>query len=165
MFQMHRLFCATPWELEAERGRFHDIVGQFNETVAQREGILYIPVTLVNIRDKRPFQYVIDENIRDSRHCLFLFSEGWGPPERNFRNDYHQALQAIDDPASALESVAVLAKKIPSGVSLVQDSSAADLPAADGTFSSLDSFDICVNGLLSRWLKTLLNRNAAATAR
>ena len=162
---MHRIFCATPWELEAERGRFHDSVGRFNETVAQREGILYIPVTLVNIRDKRPFQYVIDENIRESRHCLFLFSEGWGPPERNFRNDYYQALQAINDPVSALESIAVLAKKMPSGVSLAQDSSAADLPAADDTFSSLDSFDICLNGLLSGWLKTLLNRNAATTAR
>jgi hypothetical protein len=158
MFQMHRIFCATPWELEAERGRFHDFIGQFNETVAQREGVLYIPVTLVNIRDKRPFQYVIDENIRDSRHCVFLFSDGWGPPERNFRNDYYQALQAIDDPASALESVTVLAKKMPPG-------QPPDLPAADATFSTLDSLDICLNGLLSAWLKTLLNRNASATAR
>ena len=127
--------------------------------------MLFRSVTLVNIRDKRPFQYVIDENIRESRHCLFLFSEGWGPPERNFRNDYYQALQAINDPVSALESIAVLAKKMPSGVSLAQDSSAADLPAADDTFSSLDRFDICLNGLLSGWLKTLLNRNAATTAR
>jgi hypothetical protein len=164
MFQMHRIFCATPWELEAERGRFHDNIGQFNETVAQREGILYIPVTLVNIRDKRPFQYVIDENIRDSRHCLFLFSDDWGPPERNFRNDYFQALQAIDDPASALQSVTVLAKKIPSGQPVAPESSA-DLPAADNTFSTLDSFDVCLNGLLSTWLQTLLNRNATATAR
>ena len=165
MFQMHRIFCATPWELEAERGRFHDSIGQFNETVAQREGILYIPVTLVNIRDKRPFQYVIDENIRESRHCIFLFSDGWGPPERNFRNDYYQALQAIDDPASALQSVTVLAKTMPSGQPPVQDSSAADLPAPYDTFSTLDSFNNCLNGLLSTRLKTLLNRNAAASGR
>ncbi len=155
MFQMHRIFCATPWELEAERGRFHDIIGQFNETIAQRGGILYIPVTLVNIWDKRPFQYVIDENIRDSRHCIFLFSDGWGPPERNFRNDYYQALQAIEDPASALQSVTVLSK----------GSYGVDLPSADDTFSTLDSFDICLNRLLSAWLQTLLNRNTAATAR
>jgi hypothetical protein len=165
MFQMHRIFCATPWELEAERGRFHDLIGQFNETVAQREGILYIPITLVNIQDKRPFQYVIDENIRDSRHCIFLFSDGWGSPERNFRKDYYQALEAIDDPASALQSVTVLAKKMPAGQPLAQDSSSVDLPAADDSFSTLDSFDICLNILLSGWLKTLLNRNAATTAR
>ena len=163
MFQMHRIFCATPWELEAERGRFHDSIGQFNETAAQREGILYIPVTLVNIRDKRPFQYVINENIRDSRHCIFLLSDGWGPPERNFRNDYYHAVQAIDDSASALQSVTVLAKKMPSGQPVALDSSK-DLPLADDTFSTLDSFDNCLNGLLSTWLRTLLNRNAAATA-
>jgi hypothetical protein len=164
MFQMHRIFCATPWELETERGRFHDSIGQFNEMVAQREGILYIPVTLVNIRDKRPFQYVIDENIRDSRHCIFLFSDGWGPPERNFRNDYCQALDAIKDPASALRTVTVLAKKMPSSERLALESSA-DLPAADDTFSTLDGFANCLNGLLSTWLNILLNRNAAATAR
>ncbi len=161
---MHRIFCATPWELEAERGRFHNGIGQFNETVARLEGILYIPVTLVNIQDKRPFQYVVDENIRDARHCIFLFSDGWGPPERNFRSDYHQALQSIDNPASALQSVTVLSKKMPSGQPLVQDPSAADTPPADATFSTLDSLDICLNGLLSAWLKTLLNRNAAATS-
>lgn len=164
MFQMHRIFCATPWELEAERGRFHERIGRFNETVAQREGVLYIPVTLVNIRDKRPFQYVIDENIRDSRHCVFLLSDDWGPPERNFRNDYYQAIQAIGDPASALQSVTVLAKKMPSGQPLARNSSAADLPAQDDTFSTLDSFDDCVNRLLYTWLQTLLNRNATATA-
>ena len=156
---MHRIFCATPWELEAERNRFHDLIGNFNETAAMQRGVLYVPVTLLNIRDKRPVQYAVDENIRDCRHYILALSEDWGPVERNFRNDYHLALQCAADPALPMHSVAVLSKKQLSGVPL-----AAGLPEPDGIFSTLTEFDDCVNHLLPAWLESIASEPIASTS-
>lgn len=147
MFQMHRVFCATPWELEAERRRFYDVVGRFNETEAMQKGVLYVPVTMTNVSDKRPLQYAIDENIRDCRHYVLLLSEGWGPAERNFEKEYHHALNCIGDPASSMQSVTVLAKNDSSG-----QPPANGLPEPWATYSTLAEFDKCINALLSAWL-------------
>jgi hypothetical protein len=155
MFQMHRIFCATPWELEAERDRFHDLIGNFNEAAAMQKGVLFVPVTLVNIRDKRPMQYAVDENIRDCRHYILLLTEDWGPVERNFRNDYHLALQCIADPALPMHSVAVLAKKQLAGVPLAEGLSEPHLPEPHAIFSTLTEFDDCVNKLLPAWLESI----------
>ena len=149
MFQMHRIFCATPWELEPELYRFYDAVGRFNETAAMPKGILYIPVTLTNVMDKRPLQYTVEQNIRDCRHYILLLAEDWGPAARNFRNDYHLALQCRDDPALPMQGVAVLAKKQPSGQALAEG-----LPQPQATFSTLAEFDECVTALLSEWLES-----------
>lgn len=159
MLQMHRIFCATPWELEAERFRFYDVIGQFNETVAMPKGVLYVPVTVSNGMDKRPLQYAIDENIRDCRHYILLLTEDWGPAARNFRNDYALAVQCIDDPALPMQSVAVLAKKQPSGQPLAEG-----LPEPQAAFSTPAEFDECVTALLSDWLETLTAQQNAATA-
>jgi len=157
MFQMHRIFIATPWELEMERSRFYDLVGRFNESVAMRLGILYVPVSLSNIRDKRPLQYAVDENIRECRHYLLVLSEDWGPLERNFKTDYHLALQSIDNPALPMHSVAVFAKKEALGEPL-----AAGLPAPQAIFSSPAEFDECVNSVLSTWLDSLVQVSGAS---
>jgi len=157
MFQMHRIFCATPWELEAERNRFHDLIGNFNETAAMHRGVLYVPVTLLNIRDKRPMQYAVDENIRDCRHYLLLLSEDWGPVERNFRNDYQLALQCIADPTLPMQSAAVLSKKQLSGVPIVEG-----LTEPRATFATLAEFDGCVNNLLEVWLESIASTGAAS---
>jgi hypothetical protein len=150
MFQMHRIFCATPWELEAERLRFCDLIGQFNETVAMGKGVLFVPVTLPSIRDKRPLQYAIDQNIQDCRYYILLLFEDWGPVERRFRNDYHLALQCIDDPASPMQIVVVLAKKQPSGQPLADG-----LPRPRAIFATPAEFDECINALLAGWLESL----------
>lgn len=150
MFRMHRIFCATPWELEDERNRFHDLISNFNETAAMPLGVLYVPVTLFNIRDKRPMQYAIDENIRDCRHYILVLSGEWGPVERNFRTDYDLALQCVADPTLPMQSVAVLSKKQLSAVP-----PAAGLPGPHATFSTPKEFDDCVNNLLAIWLESL----------
>jgi hypothetical protein len=150
MLQMHRVFCATPWELEAERRRFYDLLGEFNEKEGMSKGILFVPVTVVNIRDKRPLQYAIDENIRDARFYLQLLCEDWGPVERNFRRDYNLALQTM--PAG---SVAVLAKEEP-GVS-----PAADLPEPQARFSTMAEFDQCVRNVLAAWFGILAGNQCA----
>jgi hypothetical protein len=159
MFQMHRIFCATPWDLEAERGLFHDVIGRFNETAAMPRGVIYVPVTLTNAMDKRPLQYAIDQNIRECRHYILVLSEDWGPPARNFRKDYQLALDCMDDHASPMQSVAVLAKN---------DSAqplADGLPVPVATFSLPAEFDERVTALLSGWLESLLAQKTAAGAR
>ena len=158
MFQMHRIFCATPWELEAERNRFYDLVAAFNETNAMRGGVLYVPVTVTNIRDKRPLQYAIDENIRDCRHYIILLLNDWGPPERNFEIDYHLAVQCVEDSTMPMRSVALLSKRQPSG-----RKAAPELPAADASFATLEEFDECILGLLSTWMESLISTKAAAS--
>jgi hypothetical protein len=150
MFQMHRIFCASPWELEAERHRFDELTGQYNEAAALQKGILFVPITLANMRDKRPMQYAVDENIHACRHYLLLLSEDWGPVERNFRNDYHLALQCVADDMLPMQSVAVLAKKQASGAPLAEG-----MPEPQATFSTLAEFDVCVNVLLAAWLGSL----------
>jgi hypothetical protein len=150
MFQMHRVFCATPWEMDAERGCFYDVIGQVNETHAMAKGVLYVPVSLVNIRDKRPVQYVVDENIRDARHFILLLSENWGPTERNFENDYLLARECAADPALPMREVALLRRIERSGRPLAEG-----IPEPDAAFSTTGEFKECVRDLLVRWLANL----------
>jgi hypothetical protein len=161
MYRMHRVFCATPWELEGERAAYYDIIGGFNENEAMRHGVLFVPVTLTNVRDKRPYQFDVEENIRACRHYILLLSDDWGPAERNFENDYHLALQCIADPALPMQSVAVLQKRQLSGRPL-----AAGMPEPQAAFSTPAEFAECVNSLLSGWLASLPagEQSAATTA-
>ena len=163
MYQTHRIFCATPWEMEKERRRFYDIIGSFNENKAMKHGVLYVPVTITNIADKRPVQYVIDENIMDSRHYILVLGEdGWGPAARNFRHDYRLATESVNDPASAMESVAVLGKIPEPGADLPDRPES--LPQPEAMFETGEEFDRCVNRLLERWLELSVERKSAAEA-
>jgi hypothetical protein len=159
MYQLHRVFCATPWELEAERHAFYEIVGEFNEKDAMRRGVLVVPVALTNVRDKRLYQFDVEENIRACRHYILVLSEGWGPAERNFENDYHLALQCAADPALPMHSVAVLHKRQLSGKPLE-----ADTPEPQAAFATIAEFGECVSGLLSAWLASLPAQGNAGAA-
>jgi hypothetical protein len=147
MYQMHRVFCATSWELEAERRAFHDAIAEVNEAEGIAHGVLLVPVTLVNIRDKRPLQYTVDENIRDCRFFLLALADGWGPPERHFERDYRLALACRTDSALPMRETAFLWQKradesaVPPG-----------LPAPTAEFSTADEFKAQVRALLSAWL-------------
>jgi hypothetical protein len=142
--------------MEAERRCFYDLIGEFNEAQAMSKGILYVPVSLVNIRDKRPVQYAVEENIRDARHFILLLSEDWGPAERNFEEDYLLARECAADPALPMREVALLHRIGRSGRPLADG-----IPEPDAGFSTMEEFTQCVNGLLSRWFANL-NANSAA---
>jgi len=158
MFQMHRVFCATPWELEGERRAFYDIVAEFNERAAMQRGILFVLVALSQVRDKRPHQFSVEENIQACRYYILLLFQDWGPVERNFENDYHLALECIADPALPMQGVAVLHKKQLSGQPL-----AAGMPQPESTFSTRAEFGQCIDTLLSRWQESV--QTPAADAR
>ena len=143
--------------MEGERRRFHEAVGRFNEERAMPRGVLLTPVTLVNIRDKRPTQYVIDENIEDSTAWIGLLQDNWGPTERNFENDYHLALCCLSDPGRPMLHVSLLRKLLPSGKPLDPG-----LPEPAGEFSSPEEFELCVTGQLSALLEKILHAPATA---
>jgi hypothetical protein len=147
MYQMHRVFCATPWELEGEQHAFYDVIGGLNEREGIPRGVLFVPVTLGDIRDKRRHQFTVDENIRDCSHYILLLYQDWGPPERNFENDYLLALQCVGDSALPMQSVTVLQKRQLSGKPLADG-----LPEPQAVFSTTEEFGHCLNSLLSAWL-------------
>jgi hypothetical protein len=158
MYQMHRLFCATPWEMEGERRAFYEFTGKFNEREGMPRGILFVPVTLNPVQDKRPFQFDVDENIRACRHYVVLLSEDWGSAERNFENDYHLAQKCAADPALPMRSVAMLHKRQNSGMAL-----AAGMPDPASAFSNPAEFRECLSVLFAAWLESLLNEKSDRT--
>jgi hypothetical protein len=151
MFQLNRVFCATSWELEGERRAFYDVVGEVNETHGSRAGAMYVPVSLVNVRDKRPLQYTVEENIRDSVGYLLALSGDWGPIERNFERDLRLALDCRRDPALPMRNVALLLRRSPAS----PPSFLADL-AATGvspiSFDDIPGFRSEAQRLLTEWL-------------
>jgi len=147
MYQMHRVFCATSWELEGERRAFHDVIGDVNEAEAMKRGLLYVPVTLVNIRDKRPYQYVVEENIRDCTYYMLAVSDGWGPPERHFERDYRLALACRQNPGLPMRETAFLWQK-PDAESPVPGG----LPAPTRAFTTTEDFKAYTRELLLEWI-------------
>jgi hypothetical protein len=161
MYRMFRVFCATAWELEGERRAFYEVIGEFNESTAMARGVLYVPVSLTNVRDKRPYQYTIEENIRDCRHYIVALSDDWGPGERNFRKDYQLAVACQKDPALPMEGVAVLMQSS----SHVPPALAAELEQSGvpvTLISDVTDFRTRLAGLLARWVD--IDSQAAAPA-
>src|SRR5262245_43257776 len=116
MYHLHQIYCATPWELEEERQVFYTTVGECNETYAMPRGVLYVPLSLGNVPDKRPYQYAVKENIRACRYYIQVLDALpphqppamiWGPPQRNFEYDLRLALACRADPALPMCEVAV----------------------------------------------------------
>jgi hypothetical protein len=131
---MHRVFCATPEDLEAERQAFHDALGDFNEKAAMAHGILFVPVSIpLNMADKRVFQPAIDENIRSCRYYVQVIGGGEPAPHRNFDADYALAVACAADPAAPMCEVVALLE-----------------------YSSMDEYSAHWRGLLSRWLESLV---------
>jgi hypothetical protein len=159
MYRMHRVFCATAWELEDERTAFYDVIGRFNETEAMGRGILYVPVSLPTVADKRPLQSAVNENIRACRYYILATADDWGPRERNFEPDYHLALACRVDKSLPMRETAILLKDrpdcTPSPFGPALD--AAGFPSI--AFRNTAAFSEAVGGLLAQWLV----RDAAET--
>jgi len=156
MYRMHRIFCATAWETEGERRAFYDILGNFNETHGIPAGTLYVPVSLINIHDKRPYQYTVDENIRECRYYLLVPGDDWGPPARAFERDYLLARSCAADPALPMQAAAILLRNLPDGsrppFAAVLDTAGHEYT----TFTTAEDFQGAVTDLLHTWLHSAL---------
>lgn len=151
MFQLNRVFCATSWELEGERRAFYDVVAQVNESQGTGHGKLYLPVSLTNVRDKRPLQYTVEENIRDSAAYLLALSGDWGPLERHFERDLRLALELQRDPAAPMRHVALLLRRSPASPTSFLAEVAA-LGVAPILFDDVAGYRLEAHRLLSEWL-------------
>ena len=136
----------------------HTTVGEFNTERAMPLGVLYVPLSLGNVPDKRPYQYAVKENIRSCRHYIQVLDAPcsdqppqaiWGPPERHFATDLRLALECCVDPALPMREVAVLLKRPTQPM--------ADLDGVPAVieFSDIADFKRHLIELLSRWLATV----------
>jgi hypothetical protein len=164
MYRFLRVFCATAWELEGERRAFYDVIGEFNESAAMQHGILYVPVSITNAPDKRPYQYTIEENIRDCRHYILAVDEDWGPRERNFERDYRLAVECSRAPQLPMRGTAILLRTLPDG----SPSPFGKVLSAAGfsytAFADVEEFRKIVRQLLAEWLPADIEQPAASAA-
>jgi len=155
-YAMHRIFCATPGDLEMEREAFYKVMADFNANHAMPRGILFVSLSIVpGVADMRPYAAVVAENIRSCRYYIQVIEDGWGPPHRNFEREYAVAMQCKNDPAMPMQDVAVLFKKPllphhmdPSIVEWKQKLNAPD-------FENVGEYSSRVTALLAAWLETL----------
>ncbi len=166
-YQMYRVFCATPGDLEQERQAFYQAVADFNEARAMPQGILLVAVSLPETTlDKRPYQAVLGENIRACRYYLQLLEDTWGPPQRNFERDYALALACAADPEMTMKEVAVFFKKpllpqqVEEGVKELKASKQAEGSYAE--FSKPAELRRLLDPLFESWLSTLVPAAASA---
>jgi hypothetical protein len=151
---MHRVFCATLEDLEAERQAFHEALGTFNENAAMARGILFVPVSIpVNMPDKRFFQPAVDENIRSCRYYVQVFGNNPWPPHRNFAPDYALALDCAADPASPMCEVAALVGK---AASIGSPDTNVFLAHRVLEYSTIEEFTARCQELLTRWLESIV---------
>src|SRR5260370_41816796 len=110
-YEMHRIFCATPGDLEQERQAFYSVMGEFNANHAMKRNILFVSVSLPpQLSDKRGYQAVISENIRACRHYIQVLEDTWGPPQLNYEREFALAKKCIEDSSLPMTEVAVLFK-------------------------------------------------------
>src|SRR6266498_3230697 len=110
-YDMHRIFCATSFDLEDERTAFHTVMSEFNEFKAMPRGILMVSVSLVpQLIDKRSYQSAINDNIKACRYYIQVLEDCWGPPQRNMERDYALASKFISDPESKMQEAVLLFK-------------------------------------------------------
>jgi len=159
---MHRVFCATPGDLEEERQAFYNVMSELNESAAMPRGILFVAVALPGTTyDKRLYQAAISENVRACRYYVQVLEDTWGPPERNFERDYALATKCVEDSSLPMQDVAVLFKKplVPEQV----DQRVTDLKQVLETengrphynYSDIAEFKIRLREQLSGWLQTI----------
>jgi hypothetical protein len=160
-YDMHRIFCATPGDLEDERQAFYQIMSEVNEAQAMQRDVLLVSVSITpSMADMRPFQPAIKENIQACRYYIQLLEDTWGAPQKNFEREYALARKYSADPGLPMKEVAVLFKKplLPHKV----EAEITDLKQtlrADGNslleFDGPDEFKAILRPLLERWLETI----------
>ncbi len=155
-YTFHRIFCATPGDLEEERLAFYHVMGQFNQDHAMPRGILFVSVSIVPYGgDKRGYQGAVSENIRACRYYVQVLEDTWGYPEKNFERDHALALRCVEDPAMPMQEVAVLFKKpllphqVEPGVAALKER------LGETEFATIGEFSERLHALLARWLETV----------
>ena len=140
MYELHRIFCALPAEMQEERIEFYAAVGDFNESDGMRRGILFVPVAASStLRAMAPGD--VRENIRACRYYIEVLAPGAADPGSDSQLGYNFALKCCEDSSLPMREVVVLTK-------------------AD--FGDLTEFRSRVRAFLSRWLAAIGTKSATA---
>ncbi len=159
-YSMHRVFCATPEDLEPERQAFYRVTADFNESTAMCRGILFTPVSITpGVTKLAPFRAVIDQNIGDSRYYVQVLADSFGAPERNFEPLFQAACRQAANPQSALQETVVLLKRTDAAPDARVARLRRDLEDGAGLrwfpYSDGDEFCAIVRALLASWIDSL----------
>jgi len=166
-YTFHRIFCATPGDLEAERDAFHTVLAEFDEAEAMPRDILLVPVTVTpNMYDLEYYRAAIDENVRAVRYYVQVLSDTWGRPPRSFEHAFGTATQALEDPRIPLKEIVVLFKAQPperavdAGITWLKAELAAGAGPRSFEFGDLETYKQVLRGLLGEWLETIAPRES-----
>jgi hypothetical protein len=165
-YTFHRVFCATPGDLEEERQAFYTVMGEFNEAESMPHDILFVAVSIVPMMvHLTPYRKAIEENIDACRYYIQVLGDTWGPPERNFEPLYAAAKAALENPQLPMRETAVLLKSVPPGqrVEPGVEKFKSDL-SNPIEFSDIESFQRALRAVLSGWLKALLEEAPGGAA-
>jgi hypothetical protein len=160
-YTLHRIFCSTPGELEAERRAFDDVVGEINQAEAMPKNFLLVPLSIAPyIVSKLPYQPVVDANVAICRFFVQVLHDTWGPPTRNFEPDYALACRLKADPAEAMEGISVFFKaadgaQIEPGILQLKSSLQSQRDRQAYEFAGLNEFKRQLRAQLSDWLRGL----------
>jgi len=166
-YRMHRIFCATPGDLEQECEVFYDAVCDVNGARCMPHGLLLVALSVPGTTvDKRPYQAAVGDNVRSCRYYVQILEDTWGPAERNFEREYMLALRCLDDPALPMQDVAIFFKKplVPHQVD-PRVSEFREQRRNQGRlleFDSPDQFRRLLDGVLAGWMATLVPAAASA---
>jgi hypothetical protein len=160
-YALHRVFCATPGDLEPERQAFHDVIGEVNEAEGVPRNVLFVPVSIVPLMaNKLFFQPSVDSNVRECKFFVQVVQNTWGPRERNFESDYNLACRLKAEPEAPMEGVAVFLKTtdgldVEPGILQLKSSTPSQLGCAVYEFASLEEYKRQLRDQLSDWLRTV----------
>jgi len=161
-YSFHRVFCGTPGNLEPERDAFYDVMAEFNESEAMKQGILFVAVSIVpHLVNIPAFQGAIDDNIRDCRYYVQVLGETWGPPNRNFEGSFALARKCAADPALPMRDVVLMCKDVTADrqveAAALQSREEASRGGVHGvTFADIPSFRQQLRDLLAAWLPEVM---------
>ena len=156
-YTMHRVFCSTPGDLEPERRIFSDAVGEFNETTAIAQGILFVPLSIVpHMGNLSVFQEAIAANLRASSFFLQVLHDTWGAPPRNFRPIYDLAQRLVTHADSGLRGGVAFfktggARRIEPEVSALKTSLEVERDWPVFSFSNAGEFTRQLRAQLTAW--------------
>jgi hypothetical protein len=165
-YTFHRVFCATPGDLEGEREAFYTVMAEFNEAESMPHGLLLVAVSITpNMAQLPPYWKAIEENIQDSRYYIQVLGDTWGPPFRNFEPMYKTAGACLEKPELPMRVVAVLFKSLPPDQPLEPAVEKLKSELSNPIeFSDVESFRRAVRALLSNWLTSLLEEGRGGAA-
>lgn len=177
----YKVFIASPGGLEKERKAFACTLNDYNETDALHRGKLFIPkgweVTLAGMG--RP-QALINEDICECDYFVLLLWDRWGSPtdvegqckySSGTEEEYHVALECINDPEKPLRQMVVFFKAVDLGqlsdpgsqLSLVLEFKKKlerEKPLLFYTFDEMATYEKKLRAHLARWVRDAENPSA-----